>query len=264
MVSGMNFDDPHLARTSESLQVSRHLQEALSWSVAAELLRRHPDEMRLIETHPNGIYDCLSVFSMKGETLFAHLNRGQNTHITVFHSQSEQTPVSWPHVALTTNVREVALSLERQMGLAAPSETPVTTPSTIGVRLVAQLLAGRALDRQPLFALNGCADGIYAVFTRKNFFEEFPKLAASLGQDFLAKDPDIRQEKSSYDYWFIVPGQIGDDLETCLSPEHRPIVAIDSVHGILWNAKGKYDLMQEYEKCGRSLHSLQAKLVTLS
>lgn len=259
----MNFDDQHLARASESLQVSRHLQEALSWSVASELVRRHPEEMRLIETHPNGIYDCLSVFSMKGETLFAHLNRGQNTHITVFHSQSEQAPVGWPHIALTTNIRDVALSLERQMGLAAPSETPMTTPGTIGIRLVAQLLASRALDRRPLFALNGCADGSYAVFTRKHLFEEFPKLAVSLGEDFLEKDPDIRQEKSSYDYWFIVPGQIGDDVETCLSAEHRPYVAIDSVQGILWTSKGKYNLMQEYEKCGRSLHSLQAKLISI-
>ena len=42
--------------------------DSLGWVLASELLARHPDSFRVIETHPfDGFYDCLTIVPVRGE-----------------------------------------------------------------------------------------------------------------------------------------------------------------------------------------------------
>ncbi len=53
----------HEAGEKLSGRISASLIQAAAWWVAAELIRRHPDRLTVIETHHGGgIYDCLSIF----------------------------------------------------------------------------------------------------------------------------------------------------------------------------------------------------------
>ena len=46
--------------------MNRQLIEAASWRVACELIRRYPDRLIVIETHPaDGQYDCLSIYESR-------------------------------------------------------------------------------------------------------------------------------------------------------------------------------------------------------
>lgn len=50
--------------------------EAASWRLASELVRRHPDRLRILRTHPGGgQYDCLTVTTRAADGGVIQLNR---------------------------------------------------------------------------------------------------------------------------------------------------------------------------------------------
>lgn len=56
-------------------QLSRQLIESGSWSLSAQLVRRHP-RLRIYEMHPGGgLYDCLSYVDSTDNTIREMYNR---------------------------------------------------------------------------------------------------------------------------------------------------------------------------------------------
>lgn len=135
------------------MNLSERLINLQSWWVASELLRRHP-ELQLVETHPSGgLYDCLTIIGERGtHELHIDLNRVGRMHVhTPMASKFDRTrwgiehPVEWSTERDQTDRRLIARFLEDAVGLAAPTQTPVTTPKSLAFRAIYQLL---------LFALN--------------------------------------------------------------------------------------------------------------
>ena len=54
--------DVRLHELGEQIDLPYPMKRALAWWIAAEMIRRHPDEVRVIENHPGGgQYDCLTL-----------------------------------------------------------------------------------------------------------------------------------------------------------------------------------------------------------
>ena len=135
------------------MNLSERLINLQSWWVASELLRRHP-ELELVETHPGGgLYDCLTIIGERGpHELHIDLNRAGRMHVhSPMASRFDRTrwgiehPVEWSTERDQSDRRLIPRFLEDAVGLAAPAQTPVTTPKSLAFRMIYQLL---------LFALN--------------------------------------------------------------------------------------------------------------
>ena len=72
---------------------SRQMEEIASWRLASEMVRRYPNKLSIIETHPGGgQYDCLTLISeVDGITI--HVNRGGS--ITIFSEDDRELAVPW-------------------------------------------------------------------------------------------------------------------------------------------------------------------------
>jgi hypothetical protein len=55
--------------TPECWSPRNPVTRALAWWLAAELIRRHPADLREIETHPGGgQYDCISLYRRNSDS----------------------------------------------------------------------------------------------------------------------------------------------------------------------------------------------------
>lgn len=109
------------------------LLEAASWRLAAELLRRSPARLRLIETHPGGgQYDCLTLLDRAhlgdGEAVGSlYLNRVGRAHVF---SRFDGTPLDlpandggpisfevWPALMAAEDPRDVVRDVAARAGL---------------------------------------------------------------------------------------------------------------------------------------------------
>ena len=82
--------DVGLHEIGEQINLPYTIKRALAWWIAAQMIRRHPDEIRVIETHPaGGLYDCVSLFRRKPEdALVVHMNlEGHITHQSWFDTE---------------------------------------------------------------------------------------------------------------------------------------------------------------------------------
>ncbi len=65
----------------QSDELPRRRRERLGWGLVAEIMRRHPTEFQVVETHPGGgQYDCLSMLAADG-THIMDLNREGSLHL---------------------------------------------------------------------------------------------------------------------------------------------------------------------------------------
>ena len=256
----MNVDHlPHHA-VGETMDLDRSVMEVASWRLAAELIRRHPDDLYAVELHPmTGQYDCLTIRQRKGGALaddvsLYNLNRNLRSHVTPkswFAARGER--FNWLDVVLATDLRrEIVAPLERVEGLSVPAETPQTTKASIGVRVVAEALSMKAGSR-PMHALNGVLDssGMGGSGVRAELFAAFDDLA----QELVGVPDDLRNHPA-YGYWFVVTGE-----------QHgsKPILAIDTWRGYVWrHGLRKARLMRLYDECNRDIHLLVARLLHFS
>ena len=116
-----------------------------SWLVAAEVVRAAPD-LAVYETHPGGgMYDCLSLF---GDGVRLEINREGSIHVTES-PLGEAVPLlkTWTRKATKPGgARDLARQLLAAAGREWPDRRPPTTPRVLTYRVIARLLAARALD----------------------------------------------------------------------------------------------------------------------
>lgn len=248
----------HLAfhAAGEQVRVPRPVAEALSWRVAAELVRRHPDELCVIETHPmTGQYDCLTILD-RNRTHQGHpvvqMNRMPGGHVTPrswFSTNAERA--NWLDVLFAEHMRrEIVIPLEHMEGLSVPTETPPTMPTSIGARVIAAALWTR-LATSPLTAHNGVLDssGMFGSGIRTGLFSAF----AGLASEIAGHDPDELVGHPAYDYWFLT-GTVDGAAD-------QPIIGIDTRRGLAWSKRlQRADLMSLYDQCDRKINLLVAKL----
>jgi len=246
--------NPELHEAGERIAVPRHYAEMASWQVAAELVRRHPNEFVVIETHPGGgQYDCLSIYERRGDKNrpkflnFADLNRIPRGHITSRGWGVDEERLNWVDVLFAADLRsEIIILLENHGALASPTQTPPTTPSSIGVRLIAEVLSLRVATRSPLVALNGVADSSHGSGIRGELFAEFPAIANVVSES----DEFNIETVPAYRYWFVCTGADGGS-------ERSALFGVDTWDGKLWfKSESEVDLMDLYKDYGSDITTL--------
>jgi hypothetical protein len=216
----------------------------LAWWVASELIRRHPDQLRVIETHPGGgQYDCLSIYHRRRNqesALIVHLNLlGHLTHGTWFGAPEGgegDNRFNWFEVLNARDRRSyVVKQLEAAAGLPSPNATPETTRRSIGPRALARFAASAALTTKRWSIVNGFLDTSYDAAVRTQYFEAFPGARLEPLRGDLLGQP-------AYRYWFVVDHR------------DRPQAAVDAERGLAWpfgDTGPGIDLLSRY----RAAHS---------
>lgn len=239
----------------ETIAVRRHsVRQGLAWTIAADLVRRHPGICRVVEGHPH-MYDTVSVFAcdQPGDhdrwRLIVHMNKelgGHLTHASWF-GNGEQERLNWLDVLLAENPRtEIVEPLERIEDLPSPKSTPSTTEWSIGPRVLGAFAQRVMFSPAPWVLLNGMIDGDYGAAERDWLFDQFPKLTeprAERRSDDFMNQPEWR-------YWFVVQAY-RPEVE-----EGKASLAIDTVQGLAYTSDEVIDLMSVYKSTGRKVDAV--------
>lgn len=252
----MEFSDVILHEAGERLDAPRRLREALSWEVAAELVRRHPDELMLAELHPGGgQYDCLTIVSLRNHEK-AFFNRISMGHINVALRDSMDDRPNWTQVLLADDRRTVVELIERNLGMQAPEETPLTTSRSIGYRVISEVILQKALSKNSLFASHGWYDGEMDELNAKvSFFEAVPLAKESLD---LSESGELFKS-SAANFWFVFelePGKQGTHFLEFEPEASPPLFAVDCYQGKLYGPRFSIDLIAEYKANNRNIEKL--------
>jgi hypothetical protein len=250
--------DSSIHEAGEHLDLPYRFKELGSWRIASELIRRHPEDLLVIETHPcTGQYDCLSIYrrnrhdSSSYLKIFLQMNRARKSHVDahVPTSSGRERP-NWLDVMMVTDLRRhIIVPIEESRGMEGPSETPVTTSRSIGVRLIAEMLQIQVHHSEPLTAHNGMEDssGMGGTGVRESLF----RATGILDQLDNHEDDDVR-EQPAYRFWFVKPA----------NSRKGPIAAIDVRNGLIWTKKAsEADLLSMYDDAGRSAVRLATLVV---
>jgi hypothetical protein len=250
--------DSSIHEAGEHLDLPYRFKELGSWRIASELIRRHPEDLLVIETHPcTGQYDCLSIYRRNSHDsrlhleIFLQMNRARKSHVDahVPTSTGRGRP-NWLDVMTTTDLRKhIIVPIEESRGMEGPSETPVTTSRSIGVRLIAEMLQIQVHHSEPLTAHNGMEDssGMGGTGVRESLFHA----TGILDQLEKHEDDDVL-EQPAYRFWFVKPS----------NSRKGPIAAIDVRNGLVWTKNRRAaDLMSMYDEAGRNVVHLTLTLV---
>ena len=234
---------PHVHQAGDSVALPYPIVNALAWWVTAELIRRHPNTLRVLETHPGGgQYDCLSLFRRDGDhhnpELVVHLNRsGSITPNSWFHSDGGGEPdrFNWLDVLAADDRRtHIVEQLEGSEGLGSPKSTPPTNRRSVGPRVLARFAASASLTTRRWDIRNGYLD----TSGEEGGVNEFVDLFPGITLDPLPSDPG---GEPSYRYWFV------------LDHEGTPFTVIDVDRGLAWRRDRdgeQFDLMDIYKSSG--------------
>lgn len=124
----------------QTWSVPERLADTLIWSLAAQLVRRHPDALWVINTHPlDGFYDCLAICDVTAHDrpVLAQMNR-RGTSLALADGALWRWTRGWD----AEDPRDWVLRVEQRLGLRAPTGgLPISTPASLAVRWIAQFMS---------------------------------------------------------------------------------------------------------------------------
>ena len=236
----LRFDEHHHS-IGEQIELPYPVTRALAWWIAAELVRRHPADLRVIETHPGGgQYDCLSLYRRNSGTprLVAHLNLlGHITPQSWFDQPDDgpETRFNWFEVLAAQDRRtHVIAQLERIEGLSSPSATPSTTKASIGPRVLSRFATSASISTRRWWISNGVYDSSGMDGGIQDWVSDIEGVS-------LHRLPDDFGGEPAYRFWYV------------LDNEGKPFTAIDVDLGVAWRRDGNgepIDLMAVYGQNG--------------
>ncbi len=250
------FDEP-LHTTGEHLYVrSFAMRQALAWWVAAELTRRHPTQLRVVEAHVHQYGMAVTVVSrgtsgLDGWTVAAFLTLGESFHITPDHSDWSRGRFNWLDVLLAADRRGYVVNqLESVLALSPPRATPPTAASSVGVRLISTYLDRTALGPTRWVFLNGATVDDDSGSPAERLFEALPEVHADRAHH-TADDAVWHMVETRY--WFLCPVNAADEAGP-------PVAAVDTAAGIAWNEHGRIELLPAYHRVGNKIDALASQV----
>lgn len=224
----------------EGMDVSRQLEEVLSWRFITEFYRRYPKRFRLIEAHPGGgQYDCLVLIieSKEGKPAFAiDVNRGGSVHVhhhAFGNSSSDNIDLLGNWVELMLNdPRRLLDEVARKAGLALPKKLPASTPAIISYRFITEFLTHSIGRLETWHCRNGFFDTSEAFGggRQEKYFRKFPSLTE---KELRLTNPFF--DFYEYNFWFLLKGG-------------EPVLCLDTL-GRAHDLSGHMtDLTKEYKK----------------
>lgn len=222
--------------------------QALAWWVAAELIRRHPHELMVVEAQPaSGLANALILVQRDDpdQNTLARLWFTPEPAYSTPHDEQVTGHLSWLEILLAPNRRtDVVERIEIQLGLQAPRQTPPTDVRSIGPRVLAAFLQRTTLER-PLWAVS---NGAYAnqddAGARNDLFASMP----AVRDDRSGRYAGVDEYRASQHYWFIGPVVEGK--------ARTPVAAINTAAGLAWHHGQRFDLLDLYERANRHIDAV--------
>lgn len=206
---------------------------ALAWWIASELIRRHPNMLRVIETHPGGgMYDCLSIVNRETGQGLIDLNRNGRIRIRRYDPRRGEGEifVEWvPVLMLGRRRKKFISSLQEALDLPTHTNALPTHKNSIGVRLLANLANRFSFSNKTWDLRNAWLDTSgYGEGPQTSWTDQFPKM------DRVDLEGDCFGN-SHYRYWFLI-----DFNKT-------PKLLVDADRGLAWDSQNvRFDLMEIY------------------
>lgn len=241
-------EDDQIDSCAEHVHVGMPLAaaDALTWRLAVELVRRHPEELWILRTFPmDGMYDCLSIRRLPDVLASPTIAFNRlGTHVNVGWLGSADEPheetglMSWGNPYADDDPRAWIRAVEKAAGLAAPvGGLPPSTRSSLPLRWIGAFLASTAGSRPRWSAWNDWAELDYG--DRPTSFDAIPDAAEWLRARGTKEAAAL--------VWFVGSADGG---------KPTPALAL-SVDGHLWRAdRPAIDLMQVYRAGQRTLTTL--------
>lgn len=225
--------------------------EAVSWRLASELMRRHPDEARLFRGHPGGgTYDLLWIKGLRESNLDIRLNRRGTIQV---HGRADAErfidwkPTPWVDY-LAADPKSFLERLERASGLTVPHQVPSSTPTTLTYRVLAALTSFGLKTIHPIVIEEGFIDSS-GEHGGHNFLMDqftFPAELTRPREDDLFGIPGYR---------FWIPTR-----------DSKPLCAIEQTSATVWfsNTSTSLDLMSMYRSNHKEIPVVAAMLLAES
>jgi hypothetical protein len=247
--------------TGAKVPVPEHIAHAAAWRVAAELIRRHPDDLYALELHPGmGQHDCIDLHVREGSGLgepgsLFRFGVSQGGRINGRSRAEKGYPrFHWIDALFTHNLyADIIEHLERGEDIPTSPDARAINAKSIGAQVIATALAMRALSAQPLVAYNGVYDssGYEGSGANIAYFTAFGSMVDEITRT--ADDRDLH-EHPAYRFWFLFPAYT--------SRIDAPIMGIDSWNGLVWTKSvTKGDLYAMFTESRRDIHHLVAQLL---
>lgn len=221
--------------------IDRSVLEAVSWRLASELARRHPDAVRLIRAHPGGgMSDSLWLLPTTGNKGDVRLNR--NGTIQVLERFDGLPPRGWEPVAWETYIgadpREFLDRLEVAAGLPTPTHVSPSTPTTLVYRVLATIAATAVKSVHPIEIQAGFIDTSGYGGGLNDALDSFSAIPGDLRRP---RENDLFGEPG-YRFWIVVR----DDV---------PVLAFEQHEGVAWTSHHDmgFPVMDLYEESRRDL-----------
>ena len=227
------FEELDSQTTQEVIDLPYPVVNALAWWLVSELIRRHPKELRVIETNPGGgMYDCLTLVSRDRGLTLMQLNRTGRIKIryTDRSNYNQEFYAEWLALLRLGRQRKLFIkSIEEALNLPTRSNALPTHQHSVGIRLIANLAGRIAFSNKTWDVRNAMVDtsGVGGGPNEK-WMASFPQLdLARLETDFFGSP--------YYRYWCL------------LDFNKKPMLCIDVDKGLAWQSPtGRHDLMDLY------------------
>lgn len=227
------FEELDNFTTQEVIDLPYPVVNALAWWVASELIRRHPKDLRVIETHPGGgMYDCLTLISRDRGLNLIQLNRTGGIQIRYAdrNNRNQEFYAEWLALLRLGRQRKLFIkSIEEALNLPTRSNSLPTHQYSVGARLIANLAGRIAFSNKTWDVRNAMEDtsGVGGGPLDK-WMASFPQLDLPRLETDLFGSPHYR-------YWCL------------LDFNKEPTLCIDIDRGLAWRSPtGRYDLMDLY------------------
>jgi hypothetical protein len=224
------------------------LIELASWTLATEVMRRAPNLLRIIETHPGGgQYDCLSIVRTDtGDHLCAFNRLGSFTAFKQFDSAHDcWTQVNvWDRIARGESTQSILDEICTILCLPVHSPLPAATPVSLTYRVITAVLRTKTFSPARWNCLNGFLDssGFEGCEIRRDLFSPFPTVPVPLSPENSGNSALPRGS----DFWFL-----------CCKDE--PIICLETT-GRAYSTKGvTIELQPEYAR-RRCIYDVVAEL----
>ena len=236
----------YCARQMDSLTATE--LEAMSWRLASDVVRRHPDRARLIRGHPGGGQsDVLWILSADGGPGDIRLNR-QGT-IQVHGRFAGRGPVDWEPTEWeeyqAADPRRLVQRLESAAGLKVPSRARPATPASLTYRVLARLAASASRECWRIEIQEGFIDTSGYDGGPNRVLSAFP-----IPDELLSVRDDDLYGEPGYRFWIV----IRDD---------EPVLAFEQTTALAWvvGRSNPFDLMGLYRGSTRRVGAVAARLL---
>jgi hypothetical protein len=233
-------------------QLRAQLIETGSWTLSAQLARRHP-HLRIYEMHPGGgLYDCLAYVDSTRNSILGMYNRVGSFH--PFKNEAPKLDRSWsPNELLLQNYElpELVDRMELDMGLPHRTKAKETTGQVLVYRAIAAFLCHASFSRTGWSARSGFLDTSgYGGGEQDQYFDAIPgakrKYQERLGEFRReGRSPNETFVHPAYEFWFLI-NEVG------------PQAAIH-IGGHFWVEGADGSLTKIFSSSGRKLNYTMAR-----